>query len=227
MTVVTPSTAPRRGRRVLAVIVAGALLLAGGFAAGRLTAVKDPAPSNTSAEAGFARDMQTHHLQAVEMAMIEHGRTDDADLSTLSYDIATSQANQAGQMMAWLNLWNLPQTGAEPEMTWMTRPTLDGASGHAHSDEAGESAHTAGDPMPGYATAAQITSLQDATGVEADRVFLELMIAHHQGGVEMAEAVLDRTSDSNVTSLANGIVFAQQGEIDYMEQLLEALPATG
>src|SRR5687768_7060496 len=59
---------PHRSRRIIALVLVALFVLAGVFAAGRLTAPRVGTPSNVSAEAGFARDMQTHHNQAVEMA---------------------------------------------------------------------------------------------------------------------------------------------------------------
>jgi len=76
--------------------------------------------------------------------------------------------------------------------------------------------------MPGLATPEQLQQLRDSEGVEAERVYLELMIAHHQGGVEMAEAVLARSDDPLVTPLATGMVLVQQKEVDYMTDRLAA-----
>jgi uncharacterized protein (DUF305 family) len=213
----------RRIRLIIAGAVVAVLIVVAAFAAGRLSAPVVSAPSTTSAEAGFARDMQVHHNQAVEMSMIVRDVTDDADVRLLAYDIATSQARQAGQMYGWLDSWNLPQAAAEPSMTWMSRPTLDGASSdHNHTGDREEPVHTPGDPMPGMATAAQLAELQSLTGVEAERLFLTLMIAHHTGGVEMGEAVLARSKERVVVSLATGVVKAQSSEIELMESMLSA-----
>ena len=81
--------------------------LVGGFAVGRL-AGEIVRLAGTSAAAGFARDMQVHHAQAVQMAMVVRDRTTDADVRLLAYDIALSQQHQIGQMYAWLTLWDLP-----------------------------------------------------------------------------------------------------------------------
>ena len=81
---------------VVVVVVTGALA----FSAGRLSVAAAQTPSGTSAEAGFARDMQVHHQQGVELAMIVRDRTDDEATRTLAYDIATTQAQQAGQLFA-------------------------------------------------------------------------------------------------------------------------------
>jgi len=203
-----------RGRLVAAAIVAAVVLVAGALAIGRFTAPVVSNPSNTSAEAGFSRDMQVHHNQAVEMAMLVRDATDDPDVRLLAYDIATSQSNQSGQMLAWLNTWGLPQLASEPSMTWMSRPTIDGSEdSHGHTGEVPGT-------MPGLATSAQMDELAAASGTEAEVLFLQLMIAHHKGGVEMAEAVLARSNNKVVTDLAASIVKAQVSEIKLMESLL-------
>ena len=208
--------APRRGRAIIVIIVVGILLIAVAATVGRFTAPVVQVPSTTSADAGFARDMQVHHQQAVEMAMLIRDRTDDPAVRQLAYDIATGQAQQAGQMYGWLASWGLPQFG-EPAMTWMSRPALDG-SGHGH--EVGDPEHVPGESMPGMATHAELDTLSNLSGVEAERMFLELMIAHHEGGVEMAEAILDRSDTPVVVDLASGIIVAQSAEIDLMTRLL-------
>ena len=213
-------------RLIIAASVAAALVVVAAFAAGSLSAPTVTTPSTTSAEAGFARDMQTHHNQAVEMSFLIRDRTDDEEVRLLAYDIANSQSQQAGQMNGWLTVWNLPQTAPEPEMTWMSRPSLKGVSHEGMSDMGtGDTSHEPGSPMPGMATAEQLASLTAATGVEAERQYLALMIAHHTGGVEMADAVLARSNERVVRSLAASIVKAQTSEIGYMQDLLDALPA--
>lgn len=104
-------------------------------------------------------------------------------------------------------------------MTWMSRPTLEGKL-HDHSGDAGKD-YKPGDPMPGLATLEQMETLKTLSGVEAEKYYLELMIPHHVGGVEMAEAILERSSNRAVTNLARGMVLVQQGEIDYMNDLLD------
>lgn len=203
---------------LVAVVVVGIVA----FSVGRLSTIEDPTPTTDSAEAGFARDMQTHHNQGVELAMIVRDLTDDDEVRLLAYDIATTQAAQSGMMKGWLNVWDLPEYSSDPSMTWMTRPALDG-SGHNHGS--GDSAHEPGEPMPGLATPEQIAELKGLTGVEAERMFLELMIAHHQGAIDMAEAVLDRSTNSTVRTFATGVVKSQDSEIDLMNAMLEERPA--
>ncbi|TFC51879.1 MULTISPECIES: DUF305 domain-containing protein [unclassified Cryobacterium] len=208
------SSARRAALVVTAAIAAVAIGLVG-FSVGRLSTIDNPTPTSTSAEAGFARDMQVHHLQGVELAMIIRDRTEAADVRLLGYDIATTQAQQAGQLYGWLTEWDLSQAGPEPSMTWMTRPGRSDTS-HAHP----EGTHTPGAPMPGLATDEQIAGLTASTGVDAERRFLTLMIAHHLGAVEMAESVQDRANNTSVLGFANSVIISQEAEITLMESML-------
>lgn len=159
---------------------------------------------DTGADAGFARDMQTHHRQAVEMAFLVRDRTEDPEVRTLAFDIITSQQQQAGQMYGWLVQWGLPQTGPREPMAWV----------------GGDHGHGEGGTMPGMATDEQLDELRAAEGVEAERIFLELMTEHHRGGVDMARAALADARTDEVLTLAGAIERAQATEIDLMERML-------
>lgn len=160
-------------------------------------------PNEGSIEAGFARDMSAHHAQAVEMSELVRARTDDSAIAALATDIALTQQAQIGRMQGWLALWDLPQTRVGPRMTWMGHPT-DGL-------------------MPGMATRAQLNELAEAEGETADRLFLELMMEHHQAGIHMAEAASDRTGVDDVGTLADAMIAGQRAEIEAMRQLLHDL----
>ncbi|MBR7742337.1 DUF305 domain-containing protein [Phycicoccus sp. BSK3Z-2] len=194
------------GRGVVAVVAVLALAL--GVTLGwAVTRQSGPTVPDFGVDAGFARDMQKHHLQAVEMSFIVRDRTQDPAVRTLAFDIITSQQQQAGQMYGWLRQWGLPQTGSSPEMAWV------GGEHAAHVE--------AGQPMPGLATPEQLDDLRAASGVEAERLFLELMIAHHRGGVDMAIAAVADARTDEVRSLARAMENAQSAEITLMEGMLE------
>lgn len=159
-------------------------------------------PADDSAEAGFLRDMVTHHSQAVEMSLIIRDRTSDENLRYLATDIAMTQATQMGTMQGYLDLWGLPLTGEDKPMAWMDHP-VDGL-------------------MPGMATQEEIQRLRSLPVDQAEVLFLQLMIRHHQGGVEMAEAVLGRSDQEQVVLLADRIVMGQQSEIATMNEMLVA-----
>lgn len=213
----TGSALAPRWRLVAAGLIAALVLATGGFLFGRSTAPVPPHPTTTSAAAGFARDMQVHHSQAVAMALTIRDRTDNAEIRQLAYDIATAQSQQAGQMYGFLDAWGLPQASPDPDMTWMLLPTIDGTDSHEHGASIG---HEPGGVMPGMASDADLARLASLDGVEAEKLFLTLMIAHHQGGIEMAQALIARSDNAQTVTLAKGIVAAQEKEITYMKQLL-------
>ena len=90
-------------------------------------------PSDTSPEAGFARDMSTHHAQAVAMAEAIRDRTEDPDLKLLATDIALGQQGQIGRMSGWLDEWGLSISSTNAPMAWITDDSGDD-SGHDGMD---------------------------------------------------------------------------------------------
>ena len=67
-----------------------------------------------------------------------------------------------------------------------------------------------------------VDHLSAASGVEAERVFLRLMIAHHRGALEMSEGVVERSKHPAVLAFARAVLRSQQSEIDLMTRMLEA-----
>ena len=213
-------------KRVLLLLglIAVAALFALAFTAGRVAATPET-PGTNSADAGFARDMQVHHSQAVEMSRIVRDQTDDVVIRTIAYDIAMTQQHQVGQMYAWLEEWGLPQSTDADRMAWMA------GSGHtAHADEdtdadgEGDASAVAADGlMPGMATPEEMDALAEATGEDAERLYLELMIDHHAAGVDMAQAGVELTDEPEVRELARKMAAGQATEITAMEDLLAQL----
>ncbi|XVV11761.1 DUF305 domain-containing protein [Actinoplanes sp. CA-131856] len=196
------------GRRVglwwlVAALVLGlALGIGGGVLIPRLTH-----PGDNSVEAGFLRDMSTHHAQAVEMSMIAHADSTDSRIVTLSGDIALTQHGQIGYMQAWLRNWGLSPTSSEEPMAWMP-------------DAAGSVVNGL---MPGMATPEQLAKLREATGKDLDIQFLTLMRQHHLGGIHMAQEILKLSDDKDVTWLAQTMVAGQQSELALIDQLLKSI----
>ena len=192
-------TSPNTGRRRLLTRVAvGVLVLAVIVLVGLLLFGDDGNPGTDSPEAGFARAMADHHAQAVTMADIMRARTTDPVLQPTATDIVLTQQSQIGRMQGWLDVWDVPQSSTDPPMAWM---------GHDG-------------PMPGMATRAEIDSLSTLPVDEAEVEFLQLMIRHHEGGIEMAEAILERTDRPEVERLATAIIESQESEIKQMQELL-------
>ena len=174
---------------VVLAIVAGWALLAG-----------EDDPGDDSVAAGFARDMSTHHAQAVQMASIVYRRTENDAIRTLAYDILTTQQAQIGMMGGWLGLWDLPAGGKDAPMAWM---------GHAMSG-----------PMPGMATDEEIANLETLPPAAMDREFLRLMIIHHNGATAMATYAAQNAEEDLVRTVARSMAETQSFEVNTMQQML-------
>ena len=202
---------------IVAALVALVVGLVGGLTLSRV-GDDEEMPATDSVAAGFARDMQTHHDQAVEMSWIIRDRTDDRLVRSLAYDIARTQSHQSGQMAGWLQTWGLSPTGPGEQMDWMRGLGHDhGGSGDSGSGDSG-SMLTDDGLMPGMATQDEIEGMQ---GKEAEIYFLQLMIRHHNAGVPMAEAARDYSKDDAVETLAQSIINSQTTEVETMTAMLK------
>jgi uncharacterized protein (DUF305 family) len=186
-----PQTQKRNSRNWLALLL---VLLAIGLAwfLGRSST---NTPLEGSADVIFARDMIVHHTQAVDMALRVRDRSNDPELRLLAFDMLSGQENQRGQMMAWLDVWNVSQNGD-------TAPMNGNGS------------------MMGMASQTDVNFISSLPVKEAEIKFLQLMIRHHQGGIFMAENVLNRASSPQVKRLAKSVINGQQGDIVAMTELL-------
>jgi uncharacterized protein (DUF305 family) len=217
-----------RALQIGALVLAGILVLVIAGIVGRTTAGSH-SPGDSSAAAGFARDMTDHHAQAVDMATIIGQRTQSADIRSLATDIALTQTNQMGQMQGWLNQWNLSLGRTGPPMTWMTAAGMDMGHASGTSTPAIDPAlmrPLADGRMPGMATSAQINQLRTLPVDRADVLFLQLMIAHHTAGIAMAQMAEALTREPVVDHLAATMITGQQGEITQMTQMLALRGAT-
>lgn len=201
-----------RGAGRLGVALVALLLLAGGFALGRVTADDglggvetftdfegrfDPVDQPSAVDVGFAQDMATHHEQALLMAQLAMSRGSEP-VRAIGQTILGTQAQEVGLFRGWLRVWGEPATSTDP-MTWM---------GHEH-----------GGAMPGMATPAQLDRLYRLTGRRFDALFLQLMVRHHEGGLEMTAAVLDLDPLPITRTAAEGISSEQLEELGVMRAL--------
>lgn len=202
----------RRPLLVAGLIVLVAAALAGALLLGSVLARPDT-PAADSVDAGFSRDMRAHHSQAVQMSFLVREATDDADVDQLALDILLTQQQQVGQMYAWLEEWGLPQSSGADRMAWM------GHSGDMDMGGGDMSSMPGG--MPGMASNADLQALEDARGERAARIFLQLMIPHHEAGVEMADYAVEHAETEQVRRLAESISVAQQSELTVLNDLLD------
>ncbi len=206
--------------RRLPLLGAVVLVLGAGLGLGRATAPSDggaahhpSAPTSASspaapspADVGFAQDMAVHHDQAVRMARLVRGRVDPR-IDAVAAQIVEVQTRETGMLRGWLALWGAPQLPAGPAMAWMD---------HDHTAPAAAD----GPPMPGLASTAEVDELTTLAGRDLEARFLQLMVRHHRGGVEMAGAGADRATVPAVRDAARLMATEQQQEIALMLPLL-------
>jgi uncharacterized protein (DUF305 family) len=168
-------------------------------------AALEPA-AHTDADVAFMQGMIQHHAQALLMTSLVPTRTDSRDLPLLARRMEISQEDEIRQMRGWLE-----ERGEEA-------PALHRAHGHAHGALVGER-------MPGMASQAELKRLRAARGDAFDRLFLELMIRHHEGALTMVRQ-LDLNGgafEPNVGAFARHVEADQAIEIARMESLLRQL----
>ncbi|OZE85287.1 DUF305 domain-containing protein [Rhodococcus sp. 15-649-2-2] len=150
------------------------------------------------ADAMFARMMYPHHAQAVDMAEMVEGRTDNPEILTLASAIEAAQQPEMDRMAAWLTEWGQPAPSSDMgEMSGMD--------------------HGSGMGMMSQQDMDALTAL---SGAEFDRQWLTMMIAHHTGAIEMANTEIADGSNADAQQMARAIVTTQQQEIDTMRALL-------
>ncbi|GGK07060.1 lipoprotein [Pilimelia anulata] len=192
-------------RRTLAATVLVAVLA--------LTACGDgdpPSPSPTTpgaattsatfnaADVAFATDMIPHHRQATAMADHAAGRAGSASVRQLAARIRAAQDPEIRTMSAWLADRGKPVPSAGP--------TAGHGDGHAGT--------------PGMVSDADMARMMASGGPALDRLFLTLMITHHEGAITMAKEELAGGSDPGARQLAGRIIDAQTAEIATMKRML-------
>ena len=152
------------------------------------------ASAAAQADIDFAMNMIAHHQQAVEMSDVLLGKEGgDPEVAELAERIKAAQQPEIDTMKQWLTEW-----GEDPEM-----------GGMDHGD--------------GMMSADDMTALEEADGPAASRLFLEQMIVHHEGAVEMAEQELADGEDPDALELAQKVIDDQTAEIAEMRSMLTAL----
>lgn len=155
---------------------------------------------HNQADITFLQAMIPHHAQAIAMAQLAPRRAASPQVKALASRIQGEQGPEIQQMRGLLTAWNAPV----PAIT-----TSGDMAGMGHGQ------------MPGMMTYQQVARLSGATGAGFDRMFLQVMIAHHQGAVTMSQTELAQGSNPAARQLAQHIITAQQGEISQMQTLLQ------
>lgn len=204
----------------------------------------------TEADVRFMQHMIVHHAQAVEMVALIETRGEDATVRRLGERIAQSQAAEMALMRAWLTSRGQPVEADDLHDGHHGHAAHDGHSGHGdHSDHVGHGDHGHEDHgqggshaghehhhshhderdvplMPGMLSPAQMDALAAASGAGFDRLFLEGMILHHEGALDMVDALLaepDAAQDPLLSDFLSAVVADQSAEILRMQSILSEL----
>jgi uncharacterized protein (DUF305 family) len=171
--------------------------------------VAAPSPARAAyapADAAFMQRMIAHHRQALEMTALVPARAEGAIVERLAGRIEASQVAEIDQMRRWLEARGAP----------VPRP-----GGHDDHDAAEH-----GGAMPGMLTGEEMERLAAASGADFDRLFLTLMIRHHEGALAMVAdlfATEGAGQEPDVFRLASDVDADQRAEIARMQQVLTTL----
>ena len=165
----------------------------------------------TAGDAAFMQHMIVHHAQAVEMVELLQTRGANASVRRLGQRIAIGQQAEMDLMRDWL-----AERGQPLEMAGMD-----------HSAHAGHAMPAADTPlMPGMLSPARMQALAAAVGPAFDRLFLEGMVQHHQGALDMVDALMAQpgaAEDVMLSDFTTSVVADQSAEILRMQSLLSDL----
>ncbi len=150
-----------------------------------------PAANFNDADVMFLQMMYPHHAQAVEMAKLVPTRSQNQQVKDLATAIENAQAPEMQQMTTLLAGFGKPAPSA----------TM------SHS-------------MPGLMTPQQMTELTGLSGAAFDKMWLQMMVEHHQGAITMANDELKNGTNADAKKMAEAIIAAQQGEIVTMNGML-------
>lgn len=190
---------------------------------------------HTAADVRFMQHMIIHHAQAVEMNALIADRNASAGVQRLGARIAASQSSEMALMRRWLSERGEAVTASSVHADHGGHGESHAAMGHGdHGDHAahGEQAGDAGDVplMPGMLTPNQMSALAAARGEDFDRLFLEGMIHHHQGALNMVDELLSEVGngeDPQMSEFLTHVTADQAAEILRMQSMLSAMHSPG
>ncbi|CAB4751933.1 unannotated protein [freshwater metagenome] len=165
-------------------------------------------------DVAFATDMVQHHAQALSMVDLTRGRPLDPEVAALAEEVRDAQAPEIELMTDWLVDWD------EDVPATMRDHSNAGHGDHSAADAMEGMEGTGGSDMPGMLTAEQLRGLEEAGDAEFEDLWLELMIAHHEGAVAMAEEQAAEGTYRPAVELAEDVVAGQTAEIERMRALL-------
>lgn len=170
------------------------------------SAVASPSASHNSADVDFLQDMITHHAQAIVMGDLAKDELTDAKVKGIAARISAEQKPEMGGMATLLKGWD------EKVPPQAKNPNFGAREGH--------SSHSS---MPGMASQEDLDELGSAKGADADRLYLDLMIAHHEGALTMCATLARKGTDEQTEELGDDIRVTQTKQISQMKEMRRRL----
>jgi uncharacterized protein (DUF305 family) len=160
----------------------------------------DEAKANNAQDVSFAQNMIPHHAQALEMAKVAEVQASSSEVKALAKQIEAAQQPEIDTMNSWLKAWG--------------EATVDPKTATQHSDHMS---------MPGMMSSDDMKKLMASHGSDYDRMFLQMMIEHHKGAIDMAKTETAKGKYPDAKAMADSIATSQQAEVTQMERLLAAI----
>ncbi|KRE94321.1 hypothetical protein ASG76_13175 [Nocardioides sp. Soil774] len=203
--------------RALAALGLGLTLTLGTAACGDDTVssgtVETSPTEHDDADVAFASDMVQHHAQALSMVDLTLDRPLDPEVQALAEDIRAAQAPEIETMADWLTGWGepVPETVRDHANAGHDMGDMSDTM-----DDMGEGT----DDMPGMMSADDMDALESASDADFQQMWLEMMVEHHEGAVEMARTEQESGRFEPAVELAGQIIESQTTEIATMRELL-------
>jgi uncharacterized protein (DUF305 family) len=214
-----PSKAPAVA--IVALFIAGITIGYGAWQT--LTQPQNTIQTPSPVDIGFAQFMSIHHQQAISMAQIMLTGPETTPLKRMAQTIAYTQLRELGKMEAWLRIWGENSFPPSKSMGWMLlgkEPPSDALLQYLIDCENSPTG------MTGLATVAELDELRRLNGKAKDRQFLQLMLAHHKGGLPMAEFAAQNADVDAVRELAALMAREQAEELLHMHRALAVIAST-
>ncbi|SDT18681.1 DUF305 domain-containing protein [Actinopolymorpha singaporensis] len=184
-----------------------------------------PAGKHNAQDVAFAQGMIPHHEQAVVMSELAAARASSPQVKALAGRIEKAQEPEIAEMTAWLKAWGEPVPSLERDMA----PHMEEPGEHSPHHGMTPGPHmtspdmTPGPHMPGMMDQHDMDRMRRASGAGFDRMFLQMMIRHHAGAIEMAEVELHKGLYPPARAMAAHIATSQAAEIKQMRVMLKNL----
>lgn len=169
-------------------------------------------------DATFLADMVAHHQQAIDMSEMVPSHTNNPQVKALAARIEAAQGPEIAKMEGWLGEWSEGSSASSQPTSAGGGHDMSGMD-HGSMDHAGPT--SSAQPMgPGMMSAREMADLESKNGASFDRMWLTMMIAHHEGAVTMSQQELAQGENAQVKAMAQAIIDGQTKEIAEMKAML-------